>query len=271
LCCGLGACGDFQLNDTQWPRSDTGSSVSWNTVQTGHLIPVYAFFGYEYYSQPVLFELRGNPRYGGIFGDDSVPAILDPIAAYGTIGFDMDGQRVCPSNCCIGACCAPEGTCTTEMPQECTPPSVYMGDDTTCDPNPCPQPQPGACCALDGTCTFVPQLQCTGTYLGDGVPCDPNPCLVAGACCWCSPGECTLTIESDCSWIWAGPGIECDPYPCVGAPFGACCLPSGDCYPTGFAEFCDGVFIACVRCNPNPCSPVPVQPTTWGRIKARYH
>jgi hypothetical protein len=35
---------------------------------------------------------------------------------------------------------------------------------------------PGACCSIDGTCTEVPELNCGGVWMGEGTTCDPNPC-----------------------------------------------------------------------------------------------
>jgi len=34
----------------------------------------------------------------------------------------------------------------------------------------------GACCAPDGSCTITTQANCQGQYMGDGTTCDPNPC-----------------------------------------------------------------------------------------------
>ena len=96
-----GMCGDFELNEPNWPASDTGSSVTYDTPQTGLITPVYWFAAYLYGS-PDVFELRDHPSQGGWFGDDSVPAILDPIAGYGALGFDVDGSAPCPDECLPG-------------------------------------------------------------------------------------------------------------------------------------------------------------------------
>jgi len=173
-----GKCGDFELNDDGWPAPGKGSSVTWNTVQTGHLTPVYWFAAYTY-GAPGTFNLGPNPAQGGVFGDDTVPAILDPIAAYGILGFDMPGEPACPG---VGpvfiACCDPAGVCTMVPEAECLPPNVPM-PGLTCDPNPCYiPPVPGACCdPATGLCTLVIETECLAPLVWNGGPtCDPNPC-----------------------------------------------------------------------------------------------
>lgn len=37
-------------------------------------------------------------------------------------------------------------------------------------------PVTGACCAPDGSCTVTTQTDCQGEYMGDGTTCQPNPC-----------------------------------------------------------------------------------------------
>lgn len=38
-------------------------------------------------------------------------------------------------------------------------------------------PGAGACCLPDGTCTITFETECQGEYMGDGTTCDPNPCV----------------------------------------------------------------------------------------------
>ncbi|UCG33653.1 MAG: choice-of-anchor J domain-containing protein, partial [Phycisphaerales bacterium] len=54
----------------------------------------------------------------------------------------------------------------------CSPFSDYVATLTATS---CYLP-PGACCAIDGTCTEVPELNCGGIWLGEGTTCDPDPC-----------------------------------------------------------------------------------------------
>jgi hypothetical protein len=81
-----------------------------------------------------------------------------------------------------GACCFEDGTCQVLDADAClTAGGAYQGDDTSCDPNPCPQPPPveGACCFEDGSCEVLGADACLtagGVYQGDDTSCDPNPC-----------------------------------------------------------------------------------------------
>jgi hypothetical protein len=75
-----------------------------------------------------------------------------------------------------GACCFSDGHCEVLEQAACA--GQYMGEGTTCDPNPCPPPT-GACCLPDGSCAIAEQQQCLdqhGTYMGDGSACVPDPC-----------------------------------------------------------------------------------------------
>jgi hypothetical protein len=304
-----GMCGNFELNDNDWPASGSGSSVTYDSPQTGLLTTVYWFAGYNYYGNPVQFQLGPNPSQGGVFGDDSVPAILDPIAGYGTMGFDGPGIQACPHPPQPGACCDPcTATCVLVVAADCA--GMFMGEGTVCDPNPCPAPPAGACCDPENNCTYVPECLCTGTYLGDGVLCTPNPCTSeVGACCPCQ--YCTITTPEECTeldGIWMG-WPTCEPNPCAWPPgLGACCIHDvcaiqyvtsceaaggtyyGDCshcHPSPCAtgvccyadqtcailpmDQCTGVFHQeWGICDPNPCLSTPAERTTWGRIKARF-
>ncbi len=55
----------------------------------------------------------------------------------------------------------------------------------------------GACCASNGACTVSALAVCIGTYQGDDTACDPTPCPIAvGACCQAT--ACSLQTEADC-------------------------------------------------------------------------
>jgi hypothetical protein len=208
-----GMCGNFELNDTNWPAPGSGSSVTYDSPQTGLLTTVYWFAAYNYNGVPAQFQLGPNPSQGGVFGDDSVPAILDPIEGYGTLGFDMAGVRACPVPPQQGACCDPcTAECTLQFAADCT--GTFMGSGTACDPNPCVPPPSGACC-IGPDCTSVPQCLCQGTYLGDGVLCDPNPCVThQGACC-AADESCSISGPDDCNGTYMGDDTVCEPNPCV--------------------------------------------------------
>jgi hypothetical protein len=256
------SCGYWELNDASWPNSDTGSTVVWNGLQTASLIPVYCFSGYSYAA--TTFDLIGHPTQGGQFGDDTVPAILDPIAGYGRLGFGMDGSVVCPAVTALGACCGAEGGCTLTCPGACLSPSNWEGQWTSCYPDPCPQ-YPGACCDPGtGGCLFIDQAACLSpkTWLGSGITCLPlNPCAQPGICCNPADGACSLVLRINClaPLSWYGAGSSCTPNPCP--QLGACCTyPQGQCSLT-LSVYCSAPSIwhgAWTSCSPNPCPP-------WGR------
>lgn len=54
---------------------------------------------------------------------------------------------------------------------------------------------------------------------------------------------------------------------------GACCLADGTCIFTTMEE-CEGMggveYLPGTSCDPNPCVVIPVEQTTWGKIKARF-
>jgi hypothetical protein len=55
---------------------------------------------------------------------------------------------------------------------------------------------------------------------------------------------------------------------------GACCFPAGVCLQgTPLAcQMAGGIYVGDgTSCEPDPCAPVPVEPSTWGRLKASYH
>ena len=68
----------------------------------------------------------------------------------------------------------------------------------------------------------------SGVYIGDGTTCDPDPCLT-GACCNRLTAECTVVADTAaCNLVpgaFAGPGTTCVPGACIGA----CVLPDGSC------------------------------------------
>ncbi len=92
---GYGPCAGFQLAMSGWPAAGTGTSLLWDTAQTGLLTECYWFAGYNYYGNPTAFALTPHPEQGGYFADDGVPSRLDPIAGYGTLGFGVPGHVPC--------------------------------------------------------------------------------------------------------------------------------------------------------------------------------
>jgi len=101
---------------------------------------------------------------------------------------------------------------------------TYKGDESTCDPDPCPPGTFGACCFTSGLCAVMQPSDCQfgiGTYQGNGSDCDPTPCsqpATTGACCLPNSGGCRVTSEAGCNTsqgFYVGNGSDCDPNPCV--------------------------------------------------------
>lgn len=160
-----------------------------------------------------------------------------------------------------GACCdVVTGGCALFTQAECLAvagPHTYRGDQTTCDPNPCPQP-PGVCCAIDGTCSVTSATLCPppASWRGDLTSCEPNPCFlppVTGACCYPN-GSCAVTTQPDCAGIWIQDGV-CEPNPCP-PPVGSCCYPDGSCTVTTRVD-CTAVWTMLGACEPNTCEQPP--------------
>jgi hypothetical protein len=89
-------CGDFELHTQNWPSSGEGICITWNEAQLGHLTELNWFAAYSIEGNPTPIALVGHPTGGGAFGDDDMPANIDPIADYGTFGFYVDGYLPCP-------------------------------------------------------------------------------------------------------------------------------------------------------------------------------
>ncbi|MCA9757051.1 MAG: hypothetical protein KDA27_14700 [Candidatus Eisenbacteria bacterium] len=178
---GFETCGDFELANENWPEPGSGTAVTWSTVQTGQLTPVYGFSGYSYsyYGTDRSLDLVPHPTQGGVFADDDVPSNLDPIAGFGSLGFGNNpGSAPCPTDVALGACCLEDCSCIVTTRDECQ--GTYYGDGEVCDPNPCDCPVQGACCLPDGSCVVDSEPECDvqgGQWMGKFTECDPDPCV----------------------------------------------------------------------------------------------
>ncbi len=92
-----GSCADFELATAGWPTQGAGTALTWNAPLTAAISELYWFAGYAYSEEATSFALTEHPTQGGAFGDDETPAALDPIVAFGTLGFGTDGVLACPS------------------------------------------------------------------------------------------------------------------------------------------------------------------------------
>jgi hypothetical protein len=230
--------GALEFPGPGWPEPDTGTAMVFQNTQTSLLVECYWFAGYNYYPPvPQILQLRDHPDpvLGGNFTGDGVVADPDPIAGYGSLGFDTDGVVACPSGE-MGACCLCDGSCTQTLESEC--PTGHWMPSISCDPNPCSWPL-GACCLSDGHCVVEIECRCNdlgGAWLGQQ-PCVPNPCVPTGACCNLDTRECRIMTEEEC-------GQQSFPHRYLGDH---------------------------TVCDPNPCpEPVPVRESSWGWIKALY-
>jgi beta-lactamase superfamily II metal-dependent hydrolase len=146
-----------------------------------------------------------------------------------------------------GACCAADGNCSVLTQVACIAAGkVYQGNDTSCSPNPCPQP--GTCC-FGTTCTFVLQEDCTATWT-EGGACSPNPCTEPIGSCCALDGTCTATTQADCTATWTLAGV-CEPNTCA-QPTGSCCGSDGTCAVTLLVD-CTIDWTMFGVCSPNPC------------------
>lgn len=122
----------------------------------------------------------------------------------------------------VGACCRPDGVCTVVPRQNCS--FVFLGEGTTCAPNPCA----GACCFPDGRCDLTFRASCGtdgGVFVGEGVGCGMTTCQ--GACCL-EGGGCDVRTRNDCTaigGIFLGYSTGCESAACPGA----CCDVHGSC------------------------------------------
>jgi len=202
------------------------------TTPTGHYIFDYVIPDYN--PEWVSVDVRGrNYITSGRITHECLPKNPPPSM---DLSFVITGGNVT-----LGACCVPNATGTTC--QQLTAAAcqsaggAYLGDGTSCTPNPCSNPI-GACCKPDGTCALTTAFDCHaigGMYQGDGtsctgVNCPPTP---TGACC--IPGAlCQIMTKADCAnagGTYFGDGSTCTPDPCHDV-LGACCLPSGACVNT---------------------------------------
>ncbi|MEZ4651006.1 MAG: hypothetical protein R3E97_19915 [Candidatus Eisenbacteria bacterium] len=92
-----GSCADAFEATSNWPGSGSGTVLRWSVPQESTFVTAAYFAGYNYYGNPVSFALTPHPEVGGYFGDDSDPIVKDPIAQYGSLGWDGgEGSAPCP-------------------------------------------------------------------------------------------------------------------------------------------------------------------------------
>lgn len=149
----FGTLGPLEIPSDGWPGPNTGTSVSWApNCLTGMLVPVYYFGVYVYGPGTVPLGNTYPGQQAEVISCDD-PPVSDPILQFGSFGCaGAAGEQVCPE---IGP--GPEGACCVDTnqdgnPETCMGPmpqvdceamgGVYQGDDSVCDPNPCPPDTP---------------------------------------------------------------------------------------------------------------------------------
>ena len=115
-------------------------------------------------------------------------AIWDFVSAY-----DIDGEIGCggPRPCCFF-----DGSCTVELPADCSASGGTSNSGDSCDPQPCPAPTTGACC-FGASCSLLSPESCAssgGAFTGLGsvceTGCDPGACCLGESCVVLVPGVC---------------------------------------------------------------------------------
>ncbi len=168
----------FVLESNGWPRDGTGVGIVWvDDPLTSQINEVLWFASYVYSGNTV--EIAEHPSQGWpVFGDDSIPVVVDRVEGLGKLGFGRDGYNPCGGHTITGACCTPQGRCIIQTRATCEAFGyVYHGDNTVCWPNPC-VPGEGACC-LGLDCRLLKWGECLdagGVFMGEGVSCIPSPC-----------------------------------------------------------------------------------------------
>lgn len=101
------SCAEIQFEEANWPTPYTGVALSWGTAMTERVAEIYWF---EVYAQPGAsgeLALMAHPQHGGYFADEAVPAILDHIDDYGSLGIGQSGYAPCARSI-HGGCCMDE-------------------------------------------------------------------------------------------------------------------------------------------------------------------
>jgi hypothetical protein len=183
------------------PGNDVWYSLA---IQTSGVLNVTRCFGTYLPSVAFYSACSDNPFFPGqstafACGYSSSPScdpivLSTPVTAGQTIICRISGNTVDPGPSSgqttitftivpppVGACCAPDGTCVVSSAEECI--GTYQGNDTVCDPNPCPLPL-GACC-VGVACSQTTEGDCAiagGVWIGEGLPCLDEPGNLVTCC-----------------------------------------------------------------------------------------
>lgn len=190
--------------------------------------------------------IDGGGDTGGGGGGGDVPGCTDPAASnYNPSATVDDGSCVYPVPGCTdpeainynfdatfddgscmyqGACCASDGSCTISAPSDCS--DTYQGNNTVCDPNPCPN----GCPFINLTCDSISASKSKCGYTEWGTPSDPPKYYLTHTgyqevfsrdLC---DGICTLLRDGLCNGT-----VTVDPVTCVSTCTGSCDATHYDC------------------------------------------
>jgi hypothetical protein len=256
---GLANPGDWELPDgILWPNGGGIGEAFTAGLRTSTINDLYWFGGYGYLGSggeaPTFCVQKWEGTGPAIFVSDGIPALEDPIAGWGCLGFGAAGYTPCPAE--PGACCTYGGVCTIEMQTTCLSPRIWNGAPD-CLPTPCAQP--GRCCnRATAECTLVHESDCNvaTSDFTPGADCSVACPPPTGSCCL-PDYTCEVRLQADCLlnvWVMFG---TCQPGSCPTEPMGACCQQNGSCAITGVLHCPAGVFMPGeLTCLPNPC-PLP--------------
>jgi len=161
--------------------NDDGSALNMNALPNYEEFSVFTYIikvCLNYDSD--LFELifpngpSGDPIY-----KQAVIDVLHPVGLHLIFQNQHcdDGKPKVPT----GGCCSGGGNET--LVDECyittenTCDGLWLGDNSTCEGNPCSSDDPTGACCVDSTCSLTTEDSCDGTWIGANTTCFPmNPC-----------------------------------------------------------------------------------------------
>lgn len=227
----------LELPSAGWPGPLEGIALaaSYSDPWMGNYLPVYYMAGYVYsYFGPGIVSLGPDPPtdFAGFSNCLASPEAWS-AASLGGLGINTDGIDAIPVEHAIRACCR-ETSCTLMTHLECAAVGGWWLEAyDSCEPNPCDGPDLAACC-IGGVCGCLTEEDCAligGVWMPEFGDCGPpNPCI---AVC-CREEACALAREDECATL------------------------GGTWHPEW------------ITCEPNPCIPVSVNATSWGRIRHMY-
>ena len=230
-----GPAGTLEVQDDDWPYTGRGNSVAFGTPVVGDLVFPFYVFEVNGGLDGSYFSVTTNPTGGyASFVDDEQPPGSDLLTQeqFGTLRWNAPGDVPCPTPPRLGACCLSE-TATCEL--------------------------------------FLTEAACInspGVWLGTGTACEGLQC---GACCyWLDDGgnwrrRCVVTSQQDCEVT--GPWNDHQENvggQFVGANWG---VPGIPCALN--AAQADSIWWCADPRDPNDPY-FPVEPSTWGRLKAIF-